>query len=87
MKEAGIVEDAVSPYSANLVVVAKKDELGRPVTPRITIDFRGINAITYKDTFPLPHIQDCLRTLDRATYMSVIDLSNSVMKRRFVSIV
>ena len=77
MKAAGIVEDANSPWSANLVVVAKKDELGRPVTPRITMDFRGLNSITYKDKFPLPHIQDCLRTLDRATYMSVIDLSNS----------
>jgi len=77
MKKAGVVEETSSPWSANLVVVAKKDELGRPVTPRITIHFRGLNSITYQDKFPLPHIQDCLRTLDRAAYISLIDLANS----------
>jgi len=77
MKAAGIVKDAVSPWSANLVVVAKKDELGRPVTPRVTIDFRQLNAITYRDKFPLPHIKDCLRTLDRAKFIFLVNLSNS----------
>ena len=54
MCQAGIAEPACSPWSANLVVVAKKDEHGKPTTPRVTIDFRGLNAITYKDKFPLP---------------------------------
>jgi len=88
MKQAGVVEEASSPWSANLVLVAKKDELGRPVTPRITIDFRGLNFITYQDKFSLPHIQDCLRTLDRAAYISLIDLANSYLilttKSRFM---
>jgi len=69
IKAAGIVDDAVNPWSANQVVVAKKDELGRPITPRVTIDFRQLNAITYRDKFPLPHIKDCLRTLDRARFI------------------
>ena len=77
MMEAGIVEEANSPWSANLVVVSRTDEQGRPTTPRVTIDFRGLNSITYKDKFPLPHIQDCLRALDRAAFTSVIDSSNS----------
>ena len=77
MKATGIIEDACSPWSANLVVVAKKSENGKPVTPRITVDYRGLNSITYKDKFPLPNITDCLRTLDRAAFISTIDLSNS----------
>lgn len=77
MKDAGIVEEANSPWSANLVIIARKDENGKPCTPRVTIDFRGLNAITYKDKYPIPNLQDCLRSLDRAEFMSVIDLSNS----------
>ena len=41
MKQAGIAEDPCSPWSANLVVVARKDDQGRPTTPRVTIDFRA----------------------------------------------
>jgi len=77
MKRAGIVEEASSPWSANLVIVSKTDDQGRPVTPRVTIDFRGLNSITYKDKFPLPHIQDCLRSLDNSAFLSIFDVSNS----------
>jgi len=51
--------------------------LYRSSEPRVTIDFHGLSAVTYKDKFSLPYIQDCLHTLDRAVFMSVIDLSNS----------
>ena len=77
MKAAGIVEDACSPWAANLVVVAKRDDQGNPTTPRVTIDFRGLNAITYRDRYPIPHLKDCLQSLDKARFLSIIDLSNS----------
>jgi len=60
MEAAGIVERASSPWSANHVVVMRYDDKGHPTTPRITIDFCKLNAITYKDKFPIPHIKDCL---------------------------
>ena len=77
MEQAGIVEPASSPWSANLVVVARKDDDGNPRTPRITIDFRGLNNVTRRDQFPIPHLHECLRSLDNATYMSLVDISNS----------
>ena len=77
MKAAGIVEDACSPWAANLVVVAKRDDQGNPTTPRVTIDFRGLNAITYRDRYPIPHLKDCLQSLDKTRFLSIIDLSNS----------
>ena len=77
MKEAGIVEDACSPWNANLVVVGRNNDQGKPTTPRVTIDFRGLNSITYRDKYPIPHLGDCLRSLDKPSYMSIIDLSNS----------
>ena len=77
METAGIVEKANSPWSANLVVITRKDENGKPTTPRITIDFRGLNAITCRDRFPLPNLKECLHTLDKACVISTIDISNS----------
>jgi len=77
MKQAGIVEDCCSPWSANLVVVARNDEQGNLVKPRITIDFRGLNSITTRDKFPVPHVQGCLQSLDGASVFSVCDMSNS----------
>ena len=71
-KEAGIVEDCCSPWPANLVVVARKDEQGNPVKPRINIDFRGLNAITVRDQFPLPHAKDALQSLDVATILASV---------------
>ena len=47
MKRAGIVEEANSPWSANLVIVSKTDDKGPPVTPRVTIDFRGLKFKLY----------------------------------------
>jgi len=77
IEAAGIVEKANSPWSTNLVVITRKDENGNPTTPKITIDFRGLNAITYRNRFPLPNLKECLHTLDKACVISAIDISNS----------
>ena len=77
MVDAGIVESCCSEWAANLVVVPKRDEQGKPTTPRITIDFRKLNAITYKDKYPIPNTKDCLQSLTNVQWLSSIDLSNS----------
>ena len=77
MREAGIVEDANSPWAANVVVVSRRDSEGRPTTPRITIDYRGLNSITYRNRYPIPHMKDCLQSLNDAVCTSTLDLSNS----------
>jgi len=58
MSEADIVEPRNLEWAANLVVVPKKDDQGRPATPRITIDFRKLNARTCKDKYPIPNMKD-----------------------------
>ena len=77
MVDAGIVESCCSEWAANLVVVPKRDEHGKPTTPRITIDFRKLNAVTYKDKYPIPNTKDCLQSLTNVQWLSSIDLSNS----------
>ena len=49
------VEPAASPWASNVVLVKKKDG-----SHRLCVDYRAVNAITYKDTYPLPHIDTCL---------------------------
>jgi len=44
IREAGIVGECSSPWSANVVVVAKRDKAGNPVAPRNTIDYHGLNS-------------------------------------------
>jgi len=65
MIEADIVEACISEWAANLVVVPKKDDQGRQATPRITIDFRKLNAVTYKDKYPFLNTKDCLHSLSQ----------------------
>ena len=64
-----LVEPAASPWAANVVLVRKKDG-----THRLCVDYRALNAVTYKDTYPLPHIDTCLGSMDGASWFSTLDL-------------
>src|SRR3989442_575882 len=68
----GVVEPACSPWASNVVVVTKHDK-----TPRITLDYRGLNSVTYRDSYPIPNISDCLDAFKGATYFGVLDLRSS----------
>ena len=55
MEKSGVIEPSCSPWASKVVVVTKHDK-----TPRITLDYRALNDVTYKDSYPLPIIADCL---------------------------
>ena len=71
MLQAGLIEPSSSPWASNVVLV-KKAEVGAP--PRVTIDYRALNLVTYKDAYPLPNINACLDALEGCTYFSTLDL-------------
>lgn len=69
MLRNGIIQRSSSPYSSELVVVAKKTGGWR-----MCVDYRGLNAITVKDNYPMPSITSLLRSVQASTYFAAFDL-------------
>ena len=61
-----------SPGRAPVLFVCKKDG-----SLRLCIDFRGLNKITKKDCYPLPHISDLLSSPRKARFYMKIDLHHA----------
>ena len=43
---------------------------------RLVVDYRGLNAVTVKDKYPLPLMTQLMETLSSAKYFSKLDLKN-----------
>ena len=71
MLSAGVIEPSCSPWSSPIVLVRKKDG-----SLRFCIDFRKVNEVTVKDSYPLPRIDDTLDMLGGATWFSTLDLAS-----------
>ena len=67
--ENDLIEPAASPWASNVVLVKKKDG-----TFRLRVDYRRLNDVTYKDSYPLQHIDTCLGSMNGAAWFSTLDL-------------
>jgi hypothetical protein len=69
MLDNKLIRESTSPWASPVVLVTKKN--GKK---RFCVDYRKLNAITKKDSYPLPRIDEMLDSLAGAKYFSTLDL-------------
>ena len=76
MLEKGVIQLSDSPWSSP-IVLAKKDG-----SVRFCIDYRKVNAITRKDAYLLPRIDETLDTLAGSKLYTTLDLKPAIGRSR-----
>ena len=69
LEAAGFIRPSKSPFGAPILFVKKKDG-----TMRMCVDYRALNRITVKNSYPLPRVDELFDRLQGARYFSKIDL-------------
>ena len=65
----GLIRPSTSPFGAPILFVRKKDG-----SLRLCVDYRALNSISVKNSYPLPRVDNMLDRLHGATIFSKIDL-------------
>ncbi len=71
MLQKGIISPSSSPWSSATVLVKKKSG-----DWRLAIDYRQVNQVSKKDSYPLPNIADHLDALGGSKWFSTLDLAS-----------
>ena len=75
--EQGFIRPSTSPWAAPVLFASKKDG-----GLRFCVDYRALNKLTVKNSYPLPRIDEILDDLSSARYFSVIDLRSGYHQMR-----
>lgn len=71
MSQRNVIQPSQSPWSSPVVLVRKKDG-----STRFCVDYRRLNDVTIKDSYPLPRMDDILSTLHGSNWFSTMDLQS-----------
>ena len=63
----GVIEPSHAPWCSNALLVRKDGKI------RMVIDYRQLNAITVRDSYPMPRIQDVTDVLEGTNWFTGVD--------------
>ncbi len=63
-----VIEPTWSEWSSPVVIMPKPD--GRS---RFCVDYRRLNALSLKDSYPLPQMEECIDSLGDAKFFTTLD--------------
>ena len=71
MLRAGVIEPTLTEWASPMFFVPKKDG-----TMQFCVDYRKLNAVTVRDSYPLLRMDECIDSLGDATVFTTLDCNN-----------
>ena len=71
MLAKGVIEPATTDWASPIVFVPKPDG-----SLRFCVDYRRLNALTIRDSYPIPRMDECIDSLGEAVIFSTLDCNS-----------
>ena len=71
MSEEGVIELSRSEWAGPVVLVPKKDG-----TLRFCVEYWRLNALTRRDSYPIPRMDECINSFGDATIFSTLECNS-----------